>query len=368
MKRSGACLLSALLLLNVAEAWAQEKYILYTGKGVYIPGPAQLPAYYASNHGFTAAQVNTMRLNMHNFTELIHKTPCLNPPRGYEVGVYVSVCGNGTCYHQKPMAGEAGLIIREYYTTRSRPEPQRVAEGPSIKVWFNDLRHGLDRHNRDKLGYQEPEVIDHIAGCPVLKGGYVVVTKNKKPLYRYVTKEEVLKIHIKDAEDDVKRMTEIHSKGSAYQQWLKDKDATLKAIKEGLDVLAKTDPAGAKAKWEKTKADFEKMGQDLKSQEAGQMQENKKAVGSFEKRLQDFRDKLAAMSPEERKQPYLNGNNNKVVQPNPEFWDPARKPTDIQLVIVDLFFYHEKEEGLAHDLIREIRRTLNVAELAASVK
>ncbi|MGN6419428.1 MAG: hypothetical protein ACTHMC_18155 [Pseudobacter sp.] len=368
MKRSGACLLSAVLLLNAASGTAQEKFIHHKEKGVYHIGPAQIPAYYASSHGFTAAQVNTMRQNMHNFMELMHKTSCLNPPKGYEVGVWASVCGDGSCYNQKPMAGFTGLRIREYYSTKSNPTPRRADEGPGIHVWINDLRHGLGRHNLDKLGYQEPEVIDHIAGCPVLKGGYVVITKNQKPLYRYVTREEVHKILIKDAEDDVKKMTEIHGKGSAYQQWLKDKDATLKAIKEGLDVLAKTDPAGAKAKWEKTKADFDKMGEDMKKQEAGQIQENKKAVGAFEKRLQDLRDQLAALSPEERKKPYLNGNNLKVVQPNPEFWDPVRKPTDIQLVIIDLYFYHEKEEGLAHDLIREIRKTLNIAELAASVK
>lgn len=368
MKRSVSCLLSAVLLLLTADATAQEKLIHYKEKGVYHAGPAQIPHYYASNHGFTAAQVNTMRLNMHQFMELIHKTPCLNPPKGYEVGVWASVCGDGSCYNQKPMAAFTGLRIREYYTTKSNPAPRRADEGPGIHVWVNDLRHGLNRHNHDKLGYQEPEVIDHVAGCPVLQGGYLIITKNKKPLYRYVTKEEVLKVHIKDAEDDLKRMTEVHSKGSAYQQWLKDKDATLKAIKEGLDVLARTDPAGAKAKWEKTKADFEKMGQDMKNQEAGQLQENKKALGSFERRLQDFKDKLAAMSPEEKKQPYLNGNNRKVVQPNPEFWDPARKPTDIQLVVIDLHYYHEKEEGLAHDMIRELRKTLNIAELAAAIK
>jgi hypothetical protein len=157
------------------------------------------------------------------------------------------------------------------------------------------------------------------------------------------------------------------SKGSAYQQWLRDKPATMKAVKEGMDILAKTNPADAKAKWEKIQADYAKMEEEMKQREAGELAENKKFIAAFETRLLDYKKKLANMPPEERKAPARHANGKKLVEPNPDFFDITRKSTDLQLVIIDLFRY-DLDERLPHQLIREIRETLDIAALAAYIK
>ncbi|MGN6419427.1 MAG: hypothetical protein ACTHMC_18150 [Pseudobacter sp.] len=371
MKLSACCLL---LLLAASAAMAQPKRMLYTAKGEYLPGPAKLHPTNAKYHGFTDVQMNAMRMNMHNFMELIRKTPCLNPPKGYEVKVYAMVCSNGSCgvntttTGKKMMAGECDLLMREYTYTKTNPAPERAVEGPSIKVWFNDLSSWLNRGVYNEGGFQERAVVDEIAGCPVLEGGYLVITKNKKPLFVYVTKEDGLKMHIKELEEDIKKIKENQTSGSAYQQWMKTKDASLKDIKEGLDLYAQTNPEEAKVKWEKTKEYFAKQEQDLKKNEAKELEEHRKYLDGFIQRLQGFRDQLATMSTAEKNQPAINGAERKVIRPNPDFWDATKKPTDLQLVVIDLFHYDKDKYGYAHDLIREIRKTINIAELAASIK
>lgn len=299
--------------------------------------------------------------------ELIHKTPCINPPKGYEVGVYATVCEDGSCSDRNVMTGHTGLLIREWTTTKDNPEPQRAAEGPSIKFWFNDIRTWLRRGSYDVDGFQEPGVEDEIAGCPVLEGGYVVLTKSKKPLFRYVTKEMVLKRQMKETEEHVIKVKASNAKGSSYQYWLKNEPGMLKASKEGIDHYAKKDPEGAKLRWEKVKANSEKRGQELKAKEAAELEENRKYLKSYEDRLLNYQNELKAMSTAEKNAPALNSKGRKFVVPNPDFWDPARKPSDLQLVVIDLFHYR-LDNRLAHDLIREIQKKLNIAELVAFIK
>lgn len=346
---------------------AQVKRTLYTQKGSYLPMAKNLQSPPALNNGFSASQVRVLNENMAAFMELMHKTPCINPPRGFEVGTYAGICGDGACHESKVMAGTASYIIREWTTRENNPVPERAAEGPGINVLFNDIRSMLKKGVYDKTGYAEPAVIRTIAGCPVLEGGFVVITKNKKPLFKYVSNETVLLGFIKEEEQAIKTAKETFAKGSAYQQWLRDKPGILKSVKEGLDILAKTNPADAKAKWEKIQADYAKMEEEMKQREAVELAENKRYLSAFELRLQDYKKKLAAMLPEERKAPAFHTNGKKLVIPNPDFFDPARKATDLQLVIIDLFRY-ELDERLPHQLIREIRETLDIAALAAYIK
>lgn len=363
-----------MLFLAAGGAMAQSKRLLYTAKGEYLPGPAKLHPTAAKYNGFTDVQMNAMRLNMHNFMELIHKTPCLNPPKGYEVKIYATVCTNGSCEvnkttaGKKMMTGECDLLMREYTYTSSNPVPQRAVEGPAIKVWFNDLTSWLNRGVYFEEGVQERQVVDEIAGCPVLEGGYVVITKIKRPMFIYITKEDALKADIKQAEDDIKKIRETQSQGSAYRQWLKRKEAALKDIKDGLDLYAQTNPEEAKMKWEKTKEDFAKQEQELKNGEAKELEEQRKYLDGFVQRLQGYKTELASMSAAAKKEPVLNGAEKRMVKANPAFWDEAKKATDLQLVVIDLFRYDKSEPGYAHDLIREIRRTLNIEELSAYMR
>lgn len=370
MKRNKTWLLYIITVLcccMVETVHAQIIRTLYKEKGEYLPMPRNLRSVPALNAGFSAAQLKTMNDNMAAFMELMHKTPCLNPPRGFEVGTYAGICSDGSCHKSKVMAGTAGYIIREWTTTKDNPVPERAVEGPSINVYFNDITSVLMRGVFDRTGFAEPEIRKTIAGCPVLEGGFVVITKSKKPLFKYVSNETVLLAYIKDEETAIDNAVKTFTKGSAYQQWLRDKPATLKAVKEGLDILAQTNPADAKAKWEKIQADYAKMEEEMKQREAGELAENKKFVASLEARLQNYKKKLADMLPEERKAPARHSNGKKLVQANPDFFDTTRKATDLQLVIIDLFRY-ELDERLPHQLIREIRETLDIAALAAYIK
>lgn len=370
MKRNDKALqvlLLATCILSV-EARAQTERALYKEKGMFLSMPANLRSDPALNSGFTAAQIKTLNNNMSAFMELVHKTPCINPPRGFEVGVYGGICLDGSCSGGKVLSGSAGLIIREYTTTAGNPVPERAVEGPGINVLFNDIRSMLKQGWWDKDGFAEPLIVNTIAGCPVLEGGFVVITKIKKPLYKYVTNEEVLKSSIKFEEDGMKSAKDAFGRGSGYQQWLKDKPGILKSIKEGLDILAKTEPATAKQRWEQTLAQYANMEADLKKGEAEQLKNNNEMLLSFEKRIKEMKDKLSAMNPEERKAPAQNGNGKKLVVPNPDFFDPARRATDLQLVIIDLYRYDLQNDNFPHQLIKDIRETLDIAALAASIK
>jgi hypothetical protein len=371
MRRNKPWLLPAMIILGccfIAEAaHAQIERTLYRQKGQYLPMPRDLKSYPAVHAGFSAAQIKVFNDNMAAFMELMHKTPCINPPKGFEVGTYGGICLDGSCHQSKVLAGSAGYIIREWTTTKDNPVPERAAEGPSINVLFNDSRSMLKRGVYDRTGFAEPLVVKTIAGCPVLEGGFVVITKIKKPLFKYISNETVLLAYIKDEEDAIENAKKNFSKGSAYQQWLRDKPATMKAVKEGMDILAKTNPADAKAKWEKIQADYAKMEEEMKQREAGELAENKKFIAAFETRLLDYKKKLANMPPEERKAPARHANGKKLVEPNPDFFDITRKSTDLQLVIIDLFRY-DLDERLPHQLIREIRETLDIAALAAYIK
>lgn len=261
MKRSGAICLSVLILFSAFEGAAQNTITLYKGKGSYAPAPVSISTQAAVFYGYNTTQVTALRQNMHSFMELMHKTPCINPPVGYEVKVFASVCENGSCSERNTaLSGFSGMLIREWFTTKEKPTPEIMQEGPVIRVWFNDIRALLKRGGHDADGFVEPNVEDNIAGCPVLEGGFLLLTKSKKPLFSYVTRETVLKRQIKEAEAQVVGVKETNAKGTAYQYWLKNEPGMLKAMKEGLDYYAKKDPEGAKVKWEKTKADSERGG------------------------------------------------------------------------------------------------------------
>ncbi|MBO9631827.1 MAG: hypothetical protein J7578_01830 [Chitinophagaceae bacterium] len=370
MKMNRACVLHVTSLMiccfAALAAIAQPDRKLFEGKGSYLSMPRNLKSYVAINCGFTPAQIKTFNDNMSAFMEIMGKTPCIHPPRGYEVGTYGGICGDGACDGSKIMAGTGGYIIREWTTTNSNPVPERAEEGPSINVSFNDIRPLIQRRSADKTGYSEPNIVNTIAGCPVFENGYVVITKIKKPLFKYVTNETVLRGKIKDEEEAIRNARETFAKGSAYQQWLANKESTLKAVKEGMDILAQTNPAEAKAKWEKAKDGYDKMEQELKSREAKELEENRKYLSAFEKRLVEYKNQLAAMSPTEKNAHFVY-NGRKVVIPNPEFFDTTRKPTDLQLVIIDLFRY-DLDNRLTHQLIGKIRKEVDFAALVAGIK
>ncbi len=93
------------------------------------------------------------------------------------------------------MAGLSGLLLREWYT-RDTELVQKAEEGPSVNVYFNDLRPLIrSTQGPDDRYFEAPEIINTVEGFPVYAGGYMkVITKRGKPLFTPISEEAILLI------------------------------------------------------------------------------------------------------------------------------------------------------------------------------
>ncbi|NML20823.1 hypothetical protein HHL16_08055 [Pseudoflavitalea sp. G-6-1-2] len=185
---------TSMLLLCIVSAQllhAQEGTRLFTEKGAFLAAPAGHPLD-AKRSGYSDAQIQAFFSNMKRFMEKMHQSiPCINPPHGYNVNVWNAACSNGTCSDQKVMAGVTGLLIRPFLVSDKDPAPKMQQEGASIKVYVNDMVTMLMLGSREGDWFYEPKIIETIDGCPVYEGGFLVLTKNKKPLFAQVPPQKV---------------------------------------------------------------------------------------------------------------------------------------------------------------------------------
>ncbi len=138
--------------------------------------------------------------NMAKVIEQIHQTPVLNPPKGFSAGAYASLCEYG-CEVKKQITGESGIIFLEFYRTGNNPQVKVEEEGPSLKLFFNNIDIIVSNNGLNKDDYfEEPDVTDHIQGFPVY-GNLVAITKNKEPLFVPLTKERYLLLAIAAAKN-----------------------------------------------------------------------------------------------------------------------------------------------------------------------
>ncbi len=177
--------------------------------------------------------------------DVFGQLPFVTTPHGYECAVYASLCADG-CLPQKPVAGLSGLLLREWYT-RDTELVQKAEEGPSVNVYFNDLRPLIrSTQGPDDRYFEAPEIINTVEGFPVYAGGYIVITKGESLFLHLFPKKPILLIQYNNWKKAWRHISNWQKKGSAYQQWLRDKAGNEKAFKEGNAWLEKSDPVKAK--------------------------------------------------------------------------------------------------------------------------
>ena len=312
-------LLAGCLASNCGSAQAAKT--LYTAKGTFSPGSAKVSSFVALNLGYSPAQVQTFTKNVNAFMEVIHKTPCLHPPRGYDVDVYMANCADGSCDGSRVMTGRTGFIIREWTITNESQVPKRADIGPSIEIFINDLQGVLKTQKQDVIGYREPRLLRMIDGFPLLEGGLLVITNIKRPLFRYVTEEEVLRWNIERMET---------------------------ALKNARESAAK-------------------INKDPKSTSA-EIEGYKKYVAGFVAEVKKYQDKLNALSVEERKANARSITGGNIALPNPDFFDTSRSKTDIQLAVIELYKLDLKQGVLSHQLIQQIRESIDLKSLLNHIR
>jgi hypothetical protein len=288
-------------------------------------------------YGFAKPQQQKMYANMARILELIHQTPCINPPKGFEAGISATICENG-CTRGKIMSGYSGIVFRAFYTQNNSTTIERDAEGPSFRVYFNDITRLLSRLPAgSEPYYEERDIIDSIQGFPVYAGeNHVVITKRKARLFTPISREQLLQIEINEKEKNLKKMKEAFKQSNA--EW---------------NVLISKMPA---------KDSLQK--KELLKNIADQ----KPYIEKFEKELAAHKTTLAALAATERKQPALNYYQEKrLVVPNPNFFNPALPAHAIQLVVID-FNNHTLGYPAGHvygDLFRQIKKTLDLKKILA---
>lgn len=173
-----------LCLMFCAHANAQQERLI-TARGVWSPAPAKLLSLRGGiSCGYRATEVQDTYNNMAAFMERLHELPCLHPPKGFHIGIWASICGNG-CTGTRSVPGNSGLLIRQYSVRGQDTVVRLAAEGPSVKVYFNDMEILLRQTSRyDNGSYEEPKIVQMIDGFPVYEGGLLVLTWNREPLFR----------------------------------------------------------------------------------------------------------------------------------------------------------------------------------------
>src|SRR5439155_24506902 len=91
-----------------------------------------------------------------------------------------------------------GMIIRAYYTDMKTGKKDTEGEGPSINLTINNINRLFGNTPPDEDSYyEEPELTRTFNGFPVYDDVFLVITKNSKPLFSYVTNEQVINIQIR---------------------------------------------------------------------------------------------------------------------------------------------------------------------------
>jgi hypothetical protein len=322
----------------------------------------------AAYFGFNQQQQLQMRANMASVVELIHQLPVLNPPRGYEVDVFATLCEHH-CDGGKMITGESTLIFLEYFRRGNSTVVERDAEGPSLNIHYNSIGRIVSRITVGKDEYfEEPYLTRYEQGFPVY-GDKVVVTKRKGPLFIPLPKERYFQIEIAAAQKRADEITKHAKEPTPYQQWLKNKDENIAAAMRGFEWAAKEDPVKAKANKEKFLQGIRQQDSIYKASEVQYLRDRQQMVDKFDADVKKLKQQLAGLSVQEKVEPMMGPNSRQYMQINPNFFDTKLPSSALQLLVIDLFKYEPAKEHLfsAADkkLFTEIQATLDLAKLQA---
>lgn len=377
-------LLAAITLLVAAPAaHAQVRFVLVTDSGSWTATPRG-----SSRGQLTAAQERVLNDKINAIVDVFRAAKPIAPPHGYKVAMAASMCVEYSCPKGAPATAELSVIMRPYLRNTSTGVISKVAlkyDGAGMDVEINRPRIAWRAYDRQDQLYIEPTVTGHVAGYPVYEHRYLVLTKNRRPLYIPMSEEQFIRNCIAKEKSTLTDTRETIAKGSPLQQWLESSKAGRAGFMEGNAIVARTDPAKARQQrdeYERGMAETERM---LRAQEAANTGAITGAATQESSTLAALQAELDGLSAEERSAPaYLptgrnsstrasglmsrpDGDNTQMlIQPNPQFFDSTLPPTAVQIIAIDLPGVRDDLPGNAEDsLLVAVRGALDYGRLAA---
>lgn len=364
MRRALAVLLPIQLIIHTT---ASAQHTNAPDKYGWNPAPMKGISFSrAAYFGFSQQQQLQMRANMARVVEVVHQLPVLNPPRGYDVDVFATLCDHH-CDGGKMITGESTLIFLEYFRRGNSTVVERDAEGPSLNIHYNSIGRIVSRITVGKDEYfEEPYVTRREQGFPVY-GDKVVITKRSEPLFIPLPKERYLQIEIAAAQKRADEVRKNAQEATPYQQWLKNKDKNMAGAMKGFEWAAKEDPVKAKANKEKYLQGIRQQDSLYKASEAQYLLDRQQMVDKFDADVRKLQVELAGLSMEQRRETMLSRRGRPYVLTNPNFFDPKLPASALQLMVMDLFKYEPAKENVfsAADkkLFTEIQSSLDLVKL-----
>jgi hypothetical protein len=143
---------------------------------------------------------------MHRIRDLLLATPALHDLRGYDWETFDTLKNDHRAAF--PVVGSVTYIPFPYFELRGKVESS--LEGPPFVVHLNDpeVVLGANGYNVDKdAGFTvAPPVVGELDGWPVYAGQFVVITKDRRPLFVPVTQSEYLDVVAGNARRELAEM------------------------------------------------------------------------------------------------------------------------------------------------------------------
>jgi hypothetical protein len=287
----------------------------HPGKASIIVETSNTPRY-----GLKPAEASAFHAGLGRFRDLLLAQPVYHPTVGMFVEGYIRADGGGPVAKTEPVRGHGRIIYYPYVLNPKTKQTFRmIASDWVIEVFINNPLGALAMSG--KYFYQ-PKPAGQLGGFPVYRDDglneAVILSTAGKPLWTPLTREEYLRICIEEIQRQIAKEKAERAKSRAELN------------PEQLAILSPKD-----------RAEIERLMSD------------KTAVSLYEQKLKLHQDALARMPPEERAMQAQygdpeNGNplvpqlapagkpgiGSPYVKVNPNWFDPSRPRSDIQLIIV----------------------------------
>ncbi len=310
----------ALAFICLGSEGAGNKYVVdYPGKASMIVETSS-----TSRFGLKPAEASAFHASLGRFRDLLLAQPVFHPPVGMFIEGYIRADSGGAVIKTEPVRGRGRIIYYPYVLGSKSNQPFRmIASDWVIEVTFNNPAGGLSPTGNF---FYEPKAAGRLGGFPVYRDDglneYIVLSSTNKPLWVPLTREEYLRDCIKGIEKEI---------AGEKSEMAKSRSNLSPAE------LALLSP--------KDRAEIQKLLSD------------NTAMSMLERKLKLHQDALARMSPEERtaQAQYGNSGNSDPLSPqlvefgkagigsayakaNPNWFDPSRPRSDIQLIIVKCWY------------------------------
>lgn len=273
--------------------------------------------YYRMSKGEDALYNNHLK----GILDIIIDRPYLRPPRGVELRGWLRNWTTSSCPKEPclgvPIAGQGVFIYHVLLDYNGKTVPI-IASDIETNFSINDLEEALGHYQsfgQDSQGRRVailPDRIGDVNGAALFRipgqiTEQLIITRNDKPWWLPVSKEEFLKIRIRDLEKEIGELGSISSTPSTdvYKKWLKEKPQREKDAFETYKQLKKSNPALADKIREqnlKLEAEMTERFRRESASEAGKAPAQVQLT-AYDGLLTQYRETLESMTSEDRSAP-----------------------------------------------------------------